>query len=299
MVVNKLKLGIVDSSIGNGHMFSFSSLFNGYETSELKSCPFPVIANYLPDHETPVELLNRKAEVSAVWMRDPEYAKRVARFGRINSVFIELESLIENVDGIIITNDEPVGRESVLSLCISSGKMVFVDKMIARTSEILEKQLSLQRYPGQLYCASSMCFSDALRKITWGSNTEYMIFSSPKNWNSYGIHIIDAFLTFALLNNLEYEIGEIMHLETASERQLSILNTGGGKVFLRTENRPDAKFSIKVSNYGIEQEVIMSDPFDAFTTMLDTWLSRNPAETYVSEYKRYADAVAILGCEQE
>ncbi len=299
MVVSKLKLGIVDSSVGNGHMFSFSSLFNGYEPSELARCPFPAIISYLPKHITPVDALSKRAEVSAVWMHDLEYAKSVARFGNIGAVYSDIDSLIENVDGIIITNDEPVGRESVFELCLASGKIVFIDKMIARTSENLKKRLLLQHFPGQLYCASAISFSTAVKEISWDANTEYMVFTSPKNWANYGIHIVDAFLAFASLNDLEYEIGKITHDGTGSERQINILNPGGGKILLRTEGRADVNFSIKASKNGIEQEVTISDPFDAFAAMLSTWLSRDPAKTHLSEYKRYDDAVAILGCNRE
>lgn len=280
-------------------MFSFSSLFNGYEPSELARCSFPAIIEYLPKHVTPVSTLSRKAEVSAVWMHDLEYAKKVARFGKISGVYNDIDSLIANVDGIIITNDEPVGRESVLESCLASGKIVFIDKMIARTPKNLEKWLSLQRYPGQLYCASAISFSTAVKEISWDVNTDYMVFTSPKNWFNYGIHLVDSFLTFASLNNLEYEIGKISHSETTTERQINILNPGGGRIFLRTEGRADVNFSITASKNGYKQEVTISDPFDSFTSMLDTWLSREPEDTYMSEHKRYAEAVAILGSEHE
>lgn len=289
----------MDSSVGNGHMFSFSSLFNGYDPSELMRCPFPAISSYLPKHVTPVEALSKKAEVSAVWMQDLEYAKNVARFGKIGAVYSDLDSLIENVDGIILTNDEPVGRESVLESCLTSGKTVFIDKMIARTSKFLEKRLSLQRYPGQLYCASAISFSTAVQEISWDVNTEYMVFTSPKNWSNYGIHLVDSFLAFASLNSLEYEIDKITHSETATERQINILNPGGGRIFLRTEGRADVNFSIMASKNGNKQEVTISDPFDSFAAMLDTWLSREPEDTHMTEYKRYNDAVAILGFEHE
>lgn len=294
--MNRLKIGIVDSADGNGHMFSFSSIFNGYDPSELKSCPFPTIVDYLPRHITPVKVLKKQANISSVWMHNLEYAESVARFGRIGSVFRDIESLIENVDGIIITNDEPVGRELVLEKCLASGKMIFVDKMIARTSENLIKSLVLQKYPGQLFCASAICFSLELKTILWDVDTEYIVFSSPKNWENYGIHMVDAFLSFASLNNLEYEIGAINHTGSATERQIKILNRGGGEIFLRTEGRPDVPFSIKKSNKGIEKEVIISDPFESFVNMLNTWLTRNPTETYLSEYKRYNDAMNILVC---
>lgn len=301
MVLNKLKLGIVDSSAGNGHMFSFSSLFNGYEVSELQKCPFPVIANYLPKHATPVAVLREKAEISAVWMRDSEYAEKVARFGKIETVFKNLDLLIESVDGIIITNDEPVGRESVLDRCLTSGKMIFLDKMIARTPEELSNQLLKQCYPGQLYCASSMSFSKALKGISWSSNTKKIVFSSPKNWANYGIHVVDAFLAFAASNTLDYQIGALIHDEKISERQLSVFSKQFGKngqIFLRTEGTAVANFSITIWNDEGPREIIISDPFETFADMLSTWLSRDPITAHLSEYKRYAEAVMILGSDQ-
>ena len=232
-------------------------------------------------------------------MRDLAFAESVARFGKINSVYEDIGSLIENVDGIILTNDEPVGRESILNICLDSGKLVFVDKIIARTSEFLKERLIRQQYPGQLYCASAFSFSDILEDIEWDPSIEYMIFSSPKNWSNYGIHVVDLFLTFASLNNLEYEIGKLTHTKTASERQLIIRNSGGKKILLRTEGHSGENFSIKYSKNGALRTAIMSDPFNAFAKMLETWLTRVPEDSHNSEVKRYDQALAILGFERE
>lgn len=297
--MTRLKLGIVDSSAGNGHMYSFSSLFNGYNLTELANCPFPSIIDYLPKYRTPVEILQKKAEISAVWMRDIKFAQDVARFGNVVSVYKDIRSLIENVDGIIITNDEPVGRESILDTCLDSDKIVFVDKMVARTSEILMKRISRQRFPGQLYCASALSFSSILQELAWEPTTECMIFSSPKSWSNYGIHVVDLFLTFAEVNNLEYEIGVLTHGNSSSEREIFVHNQGGGKILLRTEGKTNTEFSIKVSKNGKQRVVNMPDPFNAFTKMLDTWLTRVPEESYASEYERYKNAIAILGFDQE
>lgn len=297
--MTRLKLGIVDSSAGNGHMFSFSSLFNGYNPKELANCPFPSIVAYLPKYRTPVEILHKKAEVSAIWMDNVEFAEAVARFGNIVSVHSDIGSLLENVDGVILTNDEPVGRESILDTCLDSGKIVFVDKMIARTSELLMQKLSRQHFPGQLYCASALSFSSIFQGLAWDNTTECMIFSSPKNWSNYGIHVVDLFLSFADANNLEYEIGKLTHGNSSSEREIIVHNSGGGKILLRTEGLADTDFSIKVLKNGKQKVVKMADPFNAFGKMLDTWLSRVPEDSHLTEYDRYKKAITILGFDQE
>ena len=43
----KLRLGIMGMSEGNGHPYSWSAIFNGYNSLEMEDCGFPVIPEYL------------------------------------------------------------------------------------------------------------------------------------------------------------------------------------------------------------------------------------------------------------
>ena len=42
-----LKLGIIGLSSDNGHPYSWSAIFNGYDPEEMARCPFPGIPEYL------------------------------------------------------------------------------------------------------------------------------------------------------------------------------------------------------------------------------------------------------------
>jgi len=43
-----IKIGIVGCTKGNGHPYSWSAIFNGYDKEQIsKKCPFPGIALYL------------------------------------------------------------------------------------------------------------------------------------------------------------------------------------------------------------------------------------------------------------
>ncbi len=44
--MTKLTLGIIGSSSGNGHPYSWSAIFNGYDKSLMNDCPFDVIPKY-------------------------------------------------------------------------------------------------------------------------------------------------------------------------------------------------------------------------------------------------------------
>ena len=41
-----LRLGIIGISEGNGHPYSWSAIFNGYNHEYAQDCPFPVIPDY-------------------------------------------------------------------------------------------------------------------------------------------------------------------------------------------------------------------------------------------------------------
>ena len=46
------QIGIIGESIGNGHPFSWTAIFNGYFPDVMKlNCDFPVIPNYLAQQD--------------------------------------------------------------------------------------------------------------------------------------------------------------------------------------------------------------------------------------------------------
>ena len=46
-MIKQLKIGIIGSSDGNGHPYSWSAIFNGYNKKIMEDCEFPAISNYL------------------------------------------------------------------------------------------------------------------------------------------------------------------------------------------------------------------------------------------------------------
>ena len=44
---SRLKIGIIGYSEGNGHPYSWSAIFNGYNRVLMESCGFTVIPRYL------------------------------------------------------------------------------------------------------------------------------------------------------------------------------------------------------------------------------------------------------------
>ncbi len=42
-----MKIAMSGMEDGNGHTYSQSAMFNGYDKEEMNKCPFPVIPRYL------------------------------------------------------------------------------------------------------------------------------------------------------------------------------------------------------------------------------------------------------------
>ena len=48
-----LKFGVIGMSEGNGHPYSWSAIFNGYDADAMRDCPFPAIPEYLARRRFP------------------------------------------------------------------------------------------------------------------------------------------------------------------------------------------------------------------------------------------------------
>ena len=86
--MEKIKLGIIGISEGNGHPYSWSAIFNGYNANAMALCPFPVISNYLNERDFPSEFLSEKAIVTHIYTQDYNLSKQIAEASKINYLSI-------------------------------------------------------------------------------------------------------------------------------------------------------------------------------------------------------------------
>ncbi|MBI4556141.1 MAG: oxidoreductase, partial [Candidatus Hydrogenedentes bacterium] len=89
-------LGMVE---GNGHPYSWSAIFNGYDRDEMRKCPFPVIPEYLGKQpETAFGIAG--AKVTHIGADLPDDAIHVAKAALIPNVLDHAEDAIGNVDAV-------------------------------------------------------------------------------------------------------------------------------------------------------------------------------------------------------
>lgn len=185
-------LGMVD---GNGHPYSWSAIFNGYNKEEMLHCPFPGIPAYLdkqPAHTFGID----KAKVTHIWTDDPSDAKKVSKASYVPHIVDNPEDVIGEVDAVIIATDK--GNEHV-ERCrpfVEADIPIFVDKPLVDNEEDLKTFHHWMTSGASILSSSSMRYAkefmpyrhsiDDLGKLRYASIT------TAKTWERYGIHALES-----------------------------------------------------------------------------------------------------------
>jgi hypothetical protein len=185
-------LGMVD---GNGHPYSWSAIFNGYDPEEMAKCPYATIPDYLG--RQPKQTLGIPgAKVTHIWTDDPEDAPKVARAALIPNVVERPEDVIGHIDAVIIATDkgsEHVGRCRPFA---EAGIPMFIDKPLVDNAEDLKTFKSWVAEGKPLM--SSSCMAYAKEFMPYRESTHelgalrFAAITTPKSWERYGIHALSA-----------------------------------------------------------------------------------------------------------
>ena len=272
MTFRKIKLGIIGLSEGNGHPYSWSAIFNGYDHFLMEECGFPVIPRYLEKQRFPMDFI-QGAVVSHIWTQSNNLSEKIAKTCYIKNIVSNFQDLIGEVDGILLARDDANNHYNFCKPFLENGLPIYVDKPFALSITEAEKILNLRKYDSQLFTCTALKYAkefspeniliDQLGKIL------YVEGKIAKDWNKYAIHIIEPIL------NLFPNRGELLSYEKKSDQ------------FTRTLN---LKFSniktIKISTMGpinINHKIIIrgernnlqlefKDSFNAFKNALNQFL---------------------------
>lgn len=184
-------LGMVD---GNGHPYSWSAMFNGYEKEYMEDCGFPVIPRYL-EKEPPESFGIGRARVTHIWTDDPADAVKVARASRIENAVRAPEDVIGQVDAVIIATDK--GNEHVRRArpFVEAGLPVFIDKPLADNVGDLKTILGWVKNGARIMSSSSLRYTKEyepyMRRTAELGELRYINMTMPKSWERYGIHALE------------------------------------------------------------------------------------------------------------
>lgn len=220
-----IRLAILGCTPGNGHPYSWSAMFNGYDREVMTAeCPFAGIPAYL-NKEPTAGLTIPGAKVTHIHCAGEGgfTAAHVARCSRIPHVVTSPAAIIGEVDAVIIATD--IGGEHVERArpFIEAGLPVFIDKPLA---DNLDDLRTFNRWVDDghaIMSSSSMRYTKEFMPFQQSTHNlgelRFASITTAKSWETYGIHALEAiypilgpgFLTAQNTGTLERNVVHLTH----------------------------------------------------------------------------------------
>jgi hypothetical protein len=190
-----IKLGILGLNEGNGHPYSYSAMFNGFDEKALQElCPFHLIKEYLPrDHRN--EFFIPGAKVTHIWTQDRQLSENVSKVALIPHIVDHYTDLIGKVDAVIIARDDPWNHLEMAAPFLKTKLPLFIDKQLTSTKEDMDALLGLVTPDYPLMACSPMRYSRCLEDFLRLNNPEdfrSLHGISRVSWMRYGHHLLEA-----------------------------------------------------------------------------------------------------------
>lgn len=189
-----IKIGIIGTSEGNGHPYSFSAIFNGYDPTFMQQSGWDNIYAYL-QREKKESFGIDGAKVTHVYSQDEAESQKIAQASKITHICSSLSQMLESVDAVIIARDDWKSHYDLALPFLEADKFVFIDKPLSLdNSQCIYFRPFIQK--GKLISFSSLNFSPELDEIRSNIHTfgpmKLIRGITPKSWEKYGIHLLDG-----------------------------------------------------------------------------------------------------------
>lgn len=280
-MATKIKLGIIGMSEGNGHPYSWSAIFNGFNMEHMKNCPFPVIPDYLSKQTFPEDFLIEHGEVINIWTENLSDTIDIAKSANIPNVCNSFEELLKGVDAIIIARDDSERHSEFLIPILKAGLPVFIDKPIALKRETALNYFNLQQFNSQIFTCSSLRFADEVflntTEIESMGKIIHVEAEIMNSWEKYGIHLIEP-----IVKQLENR-GKLLSVQTDCYNDIHgvFIKWQNNSAFLKTTGNIKSDFGF---TYYCESGKIYKpyrDTFNSFKNCL-----KNFTETVINKENR-------------
>lgn len=193
-----IRLAMLGCTPGNGHPYSWSAIFNGYDREVMtKECPYPGIPQYL-NKQPPQALGIPGAKVTHIHCAGEGgfTAEHVAKCSNIPHVVTRPTDVIGHVDAVIIATD--IGGEHVERArpFVEAGLPVFIDKPLTDNLPDLKTFVdwvasghAIMSSSCMRYCKEFAPYHQSTREL---GDLRYVSITTPKYWETYGIHALEA-----------------------------------------------------------------------------------------------------------
>lgn len=261
-------LGMVD---GNGHPYSWSAIFNGYDREAMAGCPFPGIPAYL-NKEPESSFGIPGAKVTHIWTDDPSDASKVAKASLIPNVVARPEDVLGQVDAVIIATDK--GDEHVRRArpFVEAGLPVFIDKPLADNEADLKTFSKWVAEGRPVMSSSSMRYCKEFAPFRMSTHDlgrlRFASVTTCKSWERYGIHALESVYPilgsgFVSVRNTGAIDRNIVHLKHSS---------GVDVVIAAIADMYGAFGRLQLCGTSGSAEAALSDTFFSFKAQLEAFV---------------------------
>ncbi len=263
-----LSLGVIGMSEGNGHPYSWSAIFNGYDRERMEDCGFPVIPRYLEKQHSPESRLV-EAKVTHCWTQDPEVTVRLSAASLIPNVVDRYTDMLGQVDGLLLARDDAEHHFEFAGPFLMAGIPVFIDKPLALSTAAAKRLLDLQLYPGQVFSCSALRYARELQLTPEDRQhvgpLRKIHATVPKSWNKYAVHALEPALLLAgehgpvaRTQSWKYDDGTTLAVGYSDGFQLLVSSTG----------MASAPIALRVMGESGWKDLIFTDSYSAFRSAL-------------------------------
>ncbi|MDE4455122.1 Gfo/Idh/MocA family oxidoreductase [Psychrobacter sp. DAB_AL62B] len=297
-----LKLGVIGSSEGNGHPYSWSAIFNGYDSVEMEKCGYPVIPRYLEQQQWPASQI-KEARVTAIWTQDIALSRHIAKAAKIEHVVTCYTDMIGQVDAVLLARDDAYNHLQYAEPFLRQGIPIYIDKPIALSINDLDRLYALEQYSGQIFTCSALRYSKQLAlttadKQSLGAIKQITAFT-PKSWSKYAIHIIEPVLNMLSEGDEPVEMTAPATNRHDSSGSLKVCWSSGIQTNFFALGDVQTSISIRVFGTSGWKDFTFTDSFSAFKAALQAFIQGISDKKVMSDRAFNTTVVQLLerGCQ--
>jgi predicted dehydrogenase len=190
----ELRIGIMGMTEGNGHPYSWSAMYNGFDKKHMDACPFAGIPVYL-NKQPPETIGIDGARITHVYCDNRSDAEDVSRCSLVPNVADKPEDMIGKVDAVICATD--IGKEHI-ERCrpfMEAGIPMFIDKPMTDNEGDLKTFVKWHDEGKHFISSSSARYVKSMEPY-YKNHYElgklmYICKPMCKKWETYGIHALE------------------------------------------------------------------------------------------------------------
>jgi predicted dehydrogenase len=267
-----LRLGIIGISPGNGHLYSWSAICNGYDPGRMANCPFALIPQYLGEQKWPDARLGL-AEVTHIWTQDRAVSEDAAACSLIPNIVDRYEEMIGQVDGVLLARDDAELHFEIATPFLRAGLPVYIDKPMALSRAEGARIYAEAAHDWQVFSGSALRYSSHLLPYHGGfshpdlGDIQVIRALTPRLWDTYSPHVIDPVLG-VLGDPAEPDSVQVITHGTRTTMQLAWKDGPVAQLVTLGADSAFVPFTVEIMGTKASVRLELTDYFHAFRNAL-------------------------------